>query len=566
MTIREPARDIQVLGEADVLVAGGGVSGAAAALAAARAGARTVLVERNGVLGGVATAGLMANISNHFLDRQGRLVIGGIAKEVVDRLTERGAASAKWASREVPGIVIDSEQLKPLLGAMLTEAGVSILTHCLAARPIMDGQAVRGAFIESKIGRQAILARIVVDATGEADLAAQTGCPMRWSEGSASVEFKMANVDLEALYLHFRRHPDTFPVGLDMVKGFAEFERNWVERGIFFFPHGGGRKWDLVRRAVAEGRFEESRGILYDLHAFGLYGLRGQDTVVVNSNFWKVDTLDTVQVSRAELEAQASCYYLAGFLTENVPGFPDAHVVAIGSDIGIRVSRGIAGRETLTGDAVASPRPVLHDDVIGCVPCRADVQSGGEFFYAHTCDVPYGILLPQTIENLLVASGKSVSCTPQGLLRGMASCMLIGQAAGVAAALSAQRYTTPHSLDVLLLQRALQDQGTYLGSSYRLMFLGQPESDSREGRADPSGEQPIGPWAPARSRLARPTDLARRARSNPDAWEGDCVIWERSCVSLTRTCTSGRTTRNTLGRLRLRVHPGSTPRPRCSLH
>ncbi len=475
MSIREPARDIAVLGEADVLVAGGGVSGAAAALAAARAGARTVLVERNGSLGGVATAGLMANIGNHFLDRQGRLVIDGIAKEVVDSLVERGAASPKWASREVPGVVIDSEQLKPLLSEMLASAGVTVLTHTLAARPILDGTAVNGAYIESKAGRQAVLARVVVDATGEADLAAQTGCPMRWTDGSASVEFKMANVDLEALYLHFRRRPDTFPVGLDMVKGFAEFERNWVERGIFFFPHGGGRKWDLVRRAVAEGRLEESRGILYDLHALGLYGLRGQDTVVVNSNFWKVTTLDTMDVSRAELEAQAACYHVANFLREAVPGFSDAHVVAIGSDLGIRTSRGIVGRDTLTADAVASPRPVLHDDVIGCVPCRADVRTSGEFFYAHTCDVPYGILLPQGVENLLVASGKSVSCTPQGLIRGMAPCMMLGQAAGVAGALSAKRYSTPHTLDVHLLQRALLDQGAHLGSSYRLMFLGQPE-------------------------------------------------------------------------------------------
>lgn len=473
MTIHEAARDIDILGQADVLVAGGGVSGCAAALAAARAGASTVLVERNGVLGGVATAGLMANIGNHILDRQGRAVIDGIAREVIDGLVARGAASARWASREVPGVVIDSEQLKVLFAELLTQAGVTVITHCLAARPIMEGRAVRGAFIENKLGRQAILARIVVDATGEADLAAQTGCPMRWTDGSASVEFKMANVDLEALYRWFKRHPDTFPVGQDMVKGFAEFERNWVERGIFFFPHGAGRKWDILRRAVAEGRLEDKRGMLYDLDAAGLYGLRGQDTVVVNSNFWRVTTLDPIQVSRAELEAQAACNYVADFFRQNVPGFGDAHVVSIGNDIGIRTSRGIEGQETLTATPLHATRPVHRDDVIGCVPCRADFGSSGEFFYAHASDVPYGILLPREVDNLLVASGKSVSCVPQGLLRLMPTCMLLGQAAGAAAALSAQQYISPDRLDVRTLQRTLLDQGAHLGSSYRLMLLGK---------------------------------------------------------------------------------------------
>ncbi len=475
MTIREEARDIAILGEADVLVAGGGVSGAAAALAAARAGASTVLVERNGALGGVATAGLMANIGNQILDRQGRAVIDGVAREVVDGLVARGGASARWESREVPGIVIDTEQLKVLLAELLAQAGVTVLTHCLAVRPIMDGRAVRGAFIESKAGRQAILSRVTVDATGEADLAAQTGCPMRWSEGTASVEFKMANVDLEALYQWFRRHQDAFPVGLDMVKGFAEFERNWVERGIFFFPHGGGKKWDLLRRAVNEGRLEKRRGLLYDLDALGLYGLRGQDPVVVNSNFFRVESLDTLVLSRAELEAQAACRYVAAFLVEHVPGFRDAHVVAIAADMGIRWSRGIVGLQTLTTRALTSSRPAHRDDVIGCAPCRAEFSSTGEFFYPHACDIPYGILIPQEVDNLLVASGKSVSCKPQGLLRGMATCMMLGQAAGAAAALAAHRYISPDRLDVRILQHTLIDQGAYIGSSYRLMLLGTLE-------------------------------------------------------------------------------------------
>jgi len=472
MKVREPQREVDVLAEVDVLVAGAGVAGCAAAVAAARAGARTMLLERNGVLGGVATAGLMANIGNHYLDRDGRLTVHGVAKELIDRMVACGAASEHWASREVPGIVVDSEQLKVVLADMQREAGVRVLTHTLAARPFMQGEAVRGAFIESKAGRQAVLAKAVVDTTGEADLAAQTGCPMRWEEGSASVEFKMGRVDVEALYRHFKRHPETFPVGMDMVKGFAEFERNWTERGIFFFPHGGGQKWDIFQKAVQTGEFEPRQGPLYGLDAVGLYGLRDRDTVIVNSNFCLVRSLDTEELSGLELLCQKACYYVADFMRRRVPGFQRAHIVQIGTDLGIRTSRGITGRATLTTETACSPEPARSEDVIGCMAASAEFSQTGEFFHPHTFDIPYGILLPQGVKNLLVASGKSVSCQPQGLVRGMCSCMVLGQAAGVASALAAREGTSPDALDVREVQRALIEQGAWLGEPQRLKALG----------------------------------------------------------------------------------------------
>ncbi|MFP4057293.1 MAG: FAD-dependent oxidoreductase [Candidatus Brocadiia bacterium] len=472
ITVREPERDIEVLDQVDVLVAGGGVAGCAAALGAARAGARTALVERNGVLGGVATAGLMANIGNMFLDREGRLVVGGAGREVVERLVARGAASPHWASREVPGVVIDSEQLKLLLGQMLREAGVTVLTHVLAARPVVEGSAVRGAFVESKRGRQAIVAKATVDCTGEADLAWQAGCPTRWSGGTASVEFKMGRVDLEALYQHFRRHPETFPVGMDMVKGFAEFERNWVDRGIFFFPHGGGRKWDIFLDAIERGEFHPQRNGLRGLHAAGLYGLRGLDQVVVNSNFWAVESLDPRAVGEAELACQEACAYVADFFRRRVPGFATAYISEIASDIGIRVSRGVEGEATLRAEHTAASQPVRFPDAVGGMAARASFEHGGEFFQPHTFDIPYGILVPKVVDGLLVGSGKSVSCEPQRLIRGMVGCMSCGQAAGAAAALAASSGVAPRQLEVRGLQKTLLDQGALLGDAARLEDLG----------------------------------------------------------------------------------------------
>lgn len=478
MFIREPEREIIVLDQVDVLVAGAGVAGCAAAIAAARTGAKTMLLERSGALGGVATVGLMANIGNLFVDQQGRSVIDGIAREVVQRLVVRGAASEHWAAREVPGCVIDSEQLKVLLIEMLREAGVTVLTHVLATRPVLadagtEGQrVVQGAFIETKVGRQAVLAKQVIDTTGEADLATQAGAPMLWAKGTASMEFKLGRVDLEALYQHFRSHPETFPAGMDFVKGFAEFERNWVERGILFFPHGGGRKWDLVQRAIEQGTFQRDRGLFHGLDAAGLYGLRGLDSVIVNANFWDITSLKAPELSAAELGAQEVCYYVADFFRKHIPGFERSYVTQLAGALGVRTSRAIEGTATLTAGHTTSPHPVYFDDVIGCAPAHARFVEVGEFVHSHTHDIPYGIMVPKEVDNLLVASGKSVSCEPQGLVRGMSTCMVLGQAAGAAAALAAASATTPRQLDVRLLQRTLAQQGVYLGDSARRAALG----------------------------------------------------------------------------------------------
>lgn len=472
MTIHEGEREIKVLDEVDVLVAGAGVAGCAAAVAAARAGAKTMLVERNGVLGGVATAGLMANIGNSYMDRDGRIVVYGVSKEVIDRMVARGAASEKWASREVPGVVIDSEQLKVLLIEMQQEAGVRVLTHTLATRPIMDDGTVKGVFIESKMGRQAVLAKVVVDATGEADMAYQAGCPMRWKTGSASLEFKMSRVNLDALYQHFKRNPETFPVGMDMVKGFSEFERNWIERGIFFFPHGGGTKWDILQKAIKKGEFQPQKGILSFLDATGLYGLKQLDSVVINSNSWRVKSLNPLDVSLAELETQKACYYVADFFQKNVPGFEKAYIVQMATDLGIRTSRSIEGKTTLTSEDTYSKQPVYFDDTIGCQPTKARFRETGEFFHSHSFDIPYRIMIPKKVENLLVGSGKSVSCQPQGVIRGMCGCMIIGQAAGVAGALTARQGTTPRGLNIHSLQQTLLKQEVNLGSDDRLKSLG----------------------------------------------------------------------------------------------
>jgi hypothetical protein len=258
---------------------------------------------------------------------------------------------------------------------------------------------------------------------------------------------------------------------MDFVKGFSEFERNWVERGIFFFPHGGGTRWDIFQKAIEKGEFQPERGILWRLDAAGMYGLVDLDTVVINSNFWRVTTLDTPAVSQAELDTQKACCYVADFFRTHVPGFEQAYIVQLATALGIRVSRGIEGEATLTFEHTSSDRPVYFDDTIGRQPAHASFQETGGFLYAHTFDIPYRITVPKRTENLLVGSGKSVSCQPQKIIRGMSGCMIVGQAAGVAAALAARRGTTPRALDVRALQRVLIEQEVDLGPDDRLRAM-----------------------------------------------------------------------------------------------
>lgn len=194
--------------------------------------------------------------------------------------------------------------------------------------------------------------------------------------------------------------------------------------------------------------------------------------MIVNSNFWRVNSLNAPDVSAAELETHLACCYVADFFHRRVPGFERAYIAQIATDLGIRTSRGIEGEATLTTAHTDSGRPVYFDDAIGCVAARADFEKTGVFYHDHGLDIPYRIMLPIGTENLLVGSGKSVSCQPQKLIRGMASCMVVGQAAGAAAALSAKEGVSPRAVDVRALQCTLLEQGVDLGPAERTRALG----------------------------------------------------------------------------------------------
>ena len=468
--VDEPARKVPVLDEVDVLVAGGGLSGCAAAVGAARAGARTMLLERNGCLGGVATASYMASIGNRYLIASGQRVIRGFAGEFIDRMVAAGAASPRWEHRDVPGCCFDSERVKLILIDWLAEAGVEVLTHAQAAAPIMTGGSLGGVFVESKSGRQAVLATAIVDATGEADLAARAGAETVMAGGTASTLFKIANVDLDAFVDFLLADPEGFPAGMDTVKDAETFGRNWKQRGILFFPHGGGHNWRWLQEL---GTLPDEKDMAVGLQALGMYAVAGYGTVVINSNFYRIEDLDVRDLSRFELHAQRMCHYVGEYLVKNVPGFSEGHLVSMGVDLGVRRSRAIVGRATLRGEKLKDPPgPSLADDVIGVTPPQDTTRAGGEFYQDFTTDVPFGITVPTAPPGLLVASAKSVSTDPVGIIRGMTGCMICGQAAGAASALAASSGAPAAEVPIRKIQAELLRQGANLGDEARLKALG----------------------------------------------------------------------------------------------
>jgi len=470
MTVYEPRRQIPLLTEVEVLVAGGGLSGVAAAVAAARNGADTLLAERSSILGGVATAGLMASITNFYYTNRDELVVGGIATEVIDRLAERGGTTGDWRSRSCPHYTNDPEIFKVLLIDMVLESGTKVLLDTWVVNSLVEDDTLRGVIVETKGGRSAIRAKVAIDTTGDADLAVKAGAPYHYEpSASSSLEFRMGNVDLQKLFEYFMDHPSEYPTDQDIPTSLDQLAYHWQERGLLFVPHGAGRHMKLVQDAIARGEYQRKRGVCYGLDAFGMYGLAKDHTAIINSNFQAVDYLDPWERTQAILDAQRSIPYIAEFLKNHVPGFKDAYVAATASELGIRGTRWIEGEYVLTKEDVLDG--VRFPDVIGMGAYRRRVGDRLEFL-PHGFDIPYHVMVPKKIEGLLVSSGKSTSTSPRGLLRGQARCMQLGEAGGTAAAMSVRKGVAPRNLDIKALQRGLLEQGAYLGDEKMLKKRG----------------------------------------------------------------------------------------------
>ena len=436
-THREPARDLPIYHTCDVLVVGGGPSGTAAAWAAAQAGADVTLLERYNHLGGLSTGGLVIWI-DRMTDWSGEPVIRGFAEAVLSRLPAEGIAGPppeQWGSRDpqhaaywMPrtaafhGIVawsptIDPERLKLVSQEMLIEAGVRLAFHGWAAVPIVEDGCVRGALFESKMGRQAIRAKVVIDATGDGDMFARAGADF--------------DNDIEPADTHHAMNTAFMLGGVDMQR--------WLD-----FRTGEPAAYQAL---LNKGRDE------LGFFQWPYVSWRNDIALFLGPRQTGMSALDVDEQTEIEVRSHRFMASHCAFFREHAPGFEDAFMLQSAPQLGVRHTRRLAGVGRVERRQWSEGQ-VLPDE-IGVSPSVSPKFP--------VISVPYGALVPRRLDGLL-ACGRHVSCdaNSHGFLREIPQCWLTGHAAGAAAALAVRDGVQPRDVDVVALQALLRAQGAYV--------------------------------------------------------------------------------------------------------
>ena len=442
LTVAEPARDTSVHAVTSVLVVGGGPAGFAAALAARRAGASEVLlVERYNHLGGLSTGGLVIWI-DRMTDWTGRLIIDGIGQEVLERLPDSAVAGAPrelWGSTESEPVaywrerqgafrdtvtwspMIDPEWLKYLSAEMLIEAGVKLLLHSWVAEPLRDdgGRRLRGVTFESKEGRRAILADVVIDATGDLDLCARAG-----------LEFE-ADAKAGGGGIAHCLNTGWLWAGVDFARWLA-FKRDEPQAHRELMAQAGG-DLGFVERPVVSWRNEMA--------------------LFLGPRLTGYSGVDVSDLTRVEIESRRRMVAHLDYFRRHAPGFEHAWLMLSAPQIGVRHTRRLVGRHKLTIEDWRAG--TVFDDEIGVSPSPSQKFAN--------VSVPYRALVARDLDNLL-APGRHMSCDAQSqaFMREIPQCWLTGQAAGAAAALAATTNCAVADVDIVALRAELRRQGAYL--------------------------------------------------------------------------------------------------------
>jgi hypothetical protein len=442
LALEEPARRTAVFGSWDVVVLGGGPAGIAAATSAARRGARTLLVERYGFLGGMGTAagvtnfcGLHANVDGAHVQ-----VVHGVADELLERMRALDGLNAPHlVFGRILAQAYDNAAFKCAADAMLLGAGAEVLFHAMAVG-VAHGErgAIDALFIETKSGRSAIRAATFIDCSGDGDLAHFAGAPME--HGAAmlfpTLMFRVGGVDDRRAGEAWR----TIPARMDAAEAAGEFR--FPRRGAIVRPQRHAGEW------------------------------RVNVTQLKNADGSPVDGTDAVSLSRGETEGRRQALDYLRFLRARVPGFENAYLLEIAPQLGIRETRRLVGEHVLTGDEVTGGADFADTIGVNGWPLELHVAGDVEWRWPTVArgfnQLPLRMLLPAAPapENLLVA-GRCASMTHDGQSAARVSgpCLAMGQAAGTLAALALARGDALRAVPVATLQAALEHDGAYLGTT-----------------------------------------------------------------------------------------------------
>lgn len=428
-------RNLPVVGEYEVVVAGGGPAGICAGLAAARRGRHVLLVEQFGCLGGMATAGLHQKIAVFVGGGGTPDIVGGIPREIAGR-----ADKDREADFRPEGLFVEMEGLKLLLDEMAEEAGLNLLYYTQVGEPLLDGDRITGIVVHNKSGAQAVLGQRVLDCTGDADVAFRAGCRVmhgRPEDGNmqpATLMYRVGGVD-RAQVLEYQQQD----------RQLKEFCRKAVQKGLM-------RPWQS------------------ELMGFWWIPSR-PDQYNINFTHMHVDGTSAADLTRACIEGRKQVQEVVRAMRALIPGFENSYLIDTAASIGIRETRRIYGEYVLTAEDIMSQ--TVFEDSIGLGAAFIDIhnvegpgmdrRSGYHQPPGGYYSIPYRTLVPEKFEHLLVA-GRCHSATHEaaGSTRWMTQAMVMGQAAGTAAALSIEHGVTPRAIDIPRLQETLTQDGAML--------------------------------------------------------------------------------------------------------
>jgi len=439
----------------DVVVLGGGPAGITAAISAARNGAKTLLVERYGFLGGMSTAALVYPWMT-FHSASGQQVIKGLAQEIVERLQARNGSPGHL--RDTIGFTYSltpyhPEIYKVVAFEMLEEAGVEVMLHTSAIDVITEQEKIKGVKLYNKSGTTLLQGKFFIDATGDADIAYMSGAP--WEQGNSNhkvqpmtMKFRMKGVKLDKVKQYMLQNRDQF------------YEKTLIDQ-LDELPltaiAGFYKLWEEAKLSIPR------EGVLF-------FTGPAEDEVLINvSRVSGLDPTNAQDLTQAEYEGRKQVLELEKFFKEYIPGFEQASISEVGSQIGVRETRRIIGQYVLNGIDVLDAR--RFPDVIARSGYPIDIHNPeGKGITANfireggAYDIPYRCIVPQRIKNLLLA-GRCISTTheAQATTRLTPSCMAIGQAAGTAAAIAVAVNCNNIEVPIDELQRRLTEQHAELG-------------------------------------------------------------------------------------------------------